>query len=371
MLLLTMLVTLTQTAGVDIVATAPILSAEEHGVFSIHCQASNLGKTMEVTMYRLIGKNKDIPERLTLEESVKEEVPERVFLAHRQLIDGSKIYFLTLMDVTRADQGEYVCKVVDVIGSNPDLPSSSVTIDILYFPSDTDPVCSPIAGQVLVEAGKELVLNCSSEIGNPVVTIQWTKSRTDKVMDSKTVAGSDIAYSELRISPTSADNGAVFMCTISSSEFPDKSSSCHIGPIIVTGGTTESLPDIGHIPDDGQEEVTQKPPSGIENRPKNASSSDIVKRCKSVCDNKDLFHWVITTVICGLIALIFLIISIVLFIKYHLSSQLNSEEHYMPARNPRAEDIYTELEGRMGENSVVFMKLQKPIAPEQGIAIQR
>ena len=371
MLLLTMFVSFTQAEGVDIVASAPIPSAEEHGVFSVHCQVSNLVDTMEVTMYRLIGKNKDIVERLTLGDGVTEGVPERVFLAHRQLMDGSKIYFLTLMDVTRADQGEYVCKVVDVIGSIPNLPSSSVTIDILYFPSDTDPLCSPVAGQVLVEAGKELVLNCSSEIGNPVVTIQWTKSRTDKVMDSQTVAGIDIAYSELRIIPTSADNGAVFMCTIASSEFPDKSSSCHIGPIIVTGGTSGNLPDIEHIPDDGQEEVTQKPSSGIDKRPKNASATDIVNRCKNVCENRDLFHWVITTVICGLIALIFLIISIVLLIKYHFSSQLNSEEHYMAARHPRAEDIYTELEGRMGENSVVFMKLQKPIAPEQGIAIQR
>ncbi|XP_072047503.1 uncharacterized protein [Amphiura filiformis] len=351
-------VTLTKSAGIRLETTVPIQSAEVGGVFSVHCQVWNLGDDVDVSIIKRTPSVK----RLSIGEGVYQGVEERVFLAVRTLIDGSKIFFLTFMDARKEDQGEYVCKTqaIDDSDTTRILPSDSVTIDILYFPDEKEPVCTPKTGQVAVAAGTEVTLNCSSELGNPVINVEWTRSGTDTVIPTDKYTESDIAFSELRIRPKLADDKAIYICHISSDAFPGVTKTCHV-QLVVIGGSNKEPSD-----EERNDAVTTQRPSGELASSDLDISESIVDKCKNVCDNNNIFYWVLATVIAGLIALICLIVSIILLIRYHFTSQTNSEEHYMPAsRHPR-EDIYTELEGRLGDN-VVFMKLQKPIAPEHNV----
>ena len=75
-----------------IVATSPVNPVKEQGLLTIHCQVRNLDDNHQVTITRRVG---DRIQQISVDEDVLgNAVDERVFLAVRQLLDGSTVYFL-------------------------------------------------------------------------------------------------------------------------------------------------------------------------------------------------------------------------------------------------------------------------------------
>lgn len=358
--ILTLWVCPSEAAATRVETTLPIPAAEEHGVFSIHCQVWNLASDHEVTMFRRVGSG---IQRLSLGEGISEGVSERVFLAVRQLVDGSKIYFLTFMEATRADRGEYSCKVVDIAAIQLNLPSDSVTVEIEYFPSDFEPVCASSTRQVVVQAGHHLVLNCSSQVGNPPVNVQWMRAGTDEILRSTRHIRGGMVFALLQLRPSERDDQAVFICKISSEYFPEEVKTCHIGPFTVVGGSEP-----GH--EEGNVSPNIPPSEETVIHRNNKSTIGTAERCKNMCENTDVFYWVLTTTIAGFIAVLFLTISLILLVKFH-SARSNAdaaatEPQYMQGLRPQPrEEIYTELEGRIGPDNLVFMKLEKQAPTNQ------
>ncbi len=143
----------------------------------------------------------------------------------------------TITNVQRADTNEYVCNVNDPIpiGGNVIVATSSVTLSVLYFPSESFPMCFP-AGPITVDAGTELDMRCSSESSHGTVTmtinptIQTTRYTTwTSVINDDT----DTVVRTLDLTVDDAEYGVAFDCVIASMYFTGMQRACQIGPITV------------------------------------------------------------------------------------------------------------------------------------------
>ena len=81
--------------------------------------------------------------------------------------------------------------------------------------------------------GKQIALNCSSELANPAVNIQLSRTGEYKVPETRQSIHGTSVYLGFTFLPTLQDNNVVFLCEISSPMFPDFLQTCHIGPFHV------------------------------------------------------------------------------------------------------------------------------------------
>ena len=104
-------------------------------------------------------------------------------------------------------------------------------------------MCSP-AGPITVDNGTVIHMQCSSETGNPAVTlvIYSTKCNNRYTWTTQTIDDTTVMSLDLTVDVT--DEDVTFECIISSVYFPDMTRSCTIGPIMVRNTieltTTES-----------------------------------------------------------------------------------------------------------------------------------
>ena len=342
-------------SSVRIEITAPVNPVDENGILSIHCQVWDLNQNSHV----IISAD---AKPLTMGETMLQGVEDRYFLAVRQFTDGSSVYFLSIMDVTKKDMGLYSCKVVESEGAEfRTLGYESIPINVAYFPGVTDPVCNP-QGEKKFYEGAELRLNCSSEKAIPTVDIHWSRSTEEddnlRVQKSEH-SGRIYGIHTLRV--TRKHQRALFVCKITSKAFPLETQTCHVGPITVmyrTGDTT--FPPIGQFDQDLSELPYDMPAIetiGPVRGPDSAS-------CTEICATEDsyTFYWVVATIVTCLIALVFLIIAIVMFIRYWNLPTYTKPKYVIPPQRP-SEEIYVDLEGRPRSKNSVYMTLEKIKCP--------
>ncbi len=370
--LTTLLYTLVHgTDDVTVEVTAPVNPAEEDGIFSIRCQVKNLGQDQEVVMVRIPASGGKT-ERLTLEDKVVAQ-DDRMFLALRQLEDSSLVYFLSIMRVTKADAGEYRCAVYeDIDGSFVELKHARATVDaeIMYFPAESEPHCDLRgAYDTVIMAGTELTLNCSSDMALPTVAITWSKGSPDSKVAADQISHNGKTYSVLKVTPKNADTNLVYLCTISSTAFPERTSTCHVGPFTIL--PNPNLPP-DEVDDNDDDKVGKNSPTlndvhsggDDENEPKRGSNNDLLdagavtNACAQECPYTDstAFYWVIATVVAAILAIFFLIIGIVILLRY-CRLQEERKVEYTIARQRNDQQIYAELDSRRGEK--VYMYLDK------------
>ena len=334
-------------ANVVIETAVPVNPVKTGGILSLHCRIWNLESNHQVQIYRkLTGKHSEM---VSVDEYVLQNIEDRVFLASRQLEDGSSVYFLSVTDITKSDQGTYSCKVV---GSNEEddtitLGRSLVNIDVHFFPTDSYPVCSPNEGLTLTE-GELTTLNCSSEIANPIPDITWIKTGDGEIQSGVTVRNG-VVYSELRIVPTLADKGKMFLCQLTSPMFPDVVQSCHVGPL-------EVLRNPKYVP-----APVTNPPQVKTNAlvtPSIETTLTLKRNCLKSCPSSissPVSFWIIATAVAGVFALTFLFLGVILVIKYNRMNQGRRKQ--LPPHLNR-EYIYSELEHKPAE-SQLYMSLEK------------
>ena len=346
-------------AETTITVTAPVSPVEEGAILSIHCEVVNLNQNHKVVLYRT---RNGVTTTLSYGEGVSHDVDDRVFLAVRQQIEGSTVYFLSIIDVTRDEGGDYFCKVIDVADTTPSkLPVSSISVQVTYFPSDVDPVCLPKEPPV-VRIGDVITLNCSSAKAYPVVTMKWTRTSDGISLEAtESVVGDSRIYSVLRVQVRGSDNKAVFLCAISSEAYPSRESSatCHVGPLVVIDA--QNTDDTGIESEEVINDISipARPPQ-IPKHEQEDYFNDLSTQCNDICVTSDtsLLFWVIATCVAGILAFMFLIIGIFLFIKFNrLPSTV--DETYITTRQPTDIKIYDELETRRLEHQSMYMALDK------------
>ena len=348
--------TLSSAVEVKVEVIAPVNPVEEDGIFSLRCQVWNLGQDQEVSMVRIPEGGKT--ERLALREDVVSS-DERMFLAVRQLEDSSLVYFLSIMRIQKADAGEYRCSVYgDDAGSFVEKTSDKIHAEIMYFPDESQPKCKP-EGNIEIMAGTELILNCSSEAAFPTVTLTWSKGSSDAIVETEQITQNGETYSLLKLNPTQADSSnVVYLCTVTSSVFPEETSSCHIGPLTIHPNPnlpTDNQPP-KNSPSFNLNDVSQNdkpnPDEGAKGVIETASA------CAQECSytNSSAFYWVVATIIAAILAVAFFIIGIIILLRY-CRLQESRKADYTIARQRNDQQIYAELDSRRGEK--VYMYLDK------------
>ena len=345
-------------AQISIGLTTPVNPVEQDGILSIHCQVSHLNsEEQEVTILRTTKNNN---EKLSVDEGVLQGVDDRVFLAVRKLTDGSTVYFLSITDVQRSDEGDYFCKVITKAGTIKELASESVHVGVTYYPDDSQPVCSPDV-QKSLHAGSTLVLNCSSDVGNPVVSLDWSSGMGEQLRDTREFIKNNKAFSILTLTIQNDDDGAVYLCQMTSTQFPEEVRSCHVGPLKVI--PNPNMPTNTLTESSNSNPKNELTTVGLDtNKDK---SGDIIRQltpsqCEDVCPaSSRVMYWMVATVIAAALSIIFFIAAIALLIKY-LHAPSAQRSHYVAAR-PTPEDIYSELECRRLGEGKVYMSLDKSV----------
>ena len=233
-----------------------------------------------------------------------------------------------------------MCKVIKHGIVPEDISVSSMHLDILYFPEESNPECYPQEPPEVME-GEYITLKCSSASGNPKISMKWVND-DNVISNSQTeIDGRQVSF--LKVLPK---NNAVYLCKITSSAFPSKEASCHVGPVRVIRNPSVSLSTGAdeHIPNITQLVPTFKPPvvtkedTTLTILPVNEQGCH--KQCRLL--NSSSFYWIITAIVTSLFALIFLIICIIL-LCHHQSEKTHKRGRCVSTR-PHLQDIYSELD---------------------------
>ena len=274
----------------SVVVTAPVNPAREGGMISIHCYVEGLEHGQVITVSRKLMDNPI--EMLSYKDGIMSGVEDGVFIAQRQLSDGNHVSFLSITGVTIEDQGTYTCAV---FYNNVVISEGSVDVTVEYFPSDEHPICQSATDLENIVEGAPLTLNCTSEKGNPHVSLEWKRTGENKLKETDSVTEddgfNDLVISTLTFIPSVEDSGSVFLCTITSSTFYDQSTSCHVGPIKVISnqmGTTgithpKTLP---NIPQRTPNTVPNLNNNGKGNSQVDSTASGTKHICRNLCDSE-------------------------------------------------------------------------------------
>ena len=354
MIELTAFVVLLWTNFAEVVATPnasvkvnlPINPVETGAVFALHCQVSNLDDGQNVQIYKTTpGRS----QQLSVDEAIV-VTEERLFLARRQLSDGSVIYFLSIIDVSIEDEAEYSCKIVSTYPTLTEVAKHSAKLDVMYYPSVSNPICDEIHSSLMYE-GDKITLSCNSEIGSPAVSLRWKRTSDESYLVDKETTD-DRVYSTATITVRqNTDDGAVFLCEIYSTAFPGETQSCHVGPITVRRHPSRPV-----IPD-----LTTVAP----NVPKQTISFEhgvpvTEQDCKDVCDalaESTVTYWVAGTIIAAVLALLFCTVCLVLLMKFCKHTSEDFPDYSPPIED--AEKIYVEVESKR-DSGKMYMSLVKP-----------
>ena len=340
---------------------APVNPVDEGGILSLHCEVKNLERWHEVTIFRNVTTH---TEKLSVNGDVLPAVDDRVFLAMRQVDGPAFVYFLSVIFATKADTGEYFCKVSDVAGRLTNLPVGSVFIETTFFPPVTDPVCTP-SGQLTVVEGNSLTLACSSETARPTVQVKWYRTGSEKYLKSTDDFANGRVVSSLSVTLTKSDSGAIFMCRITSVAYHDRVQTCHTGPVTVLSTNGDNNGDF--MPSYKPSTPSKGPPpgsTGVDRIPitiVTTQTKECVNTC-SVSNSTSVLYWILATVMTGVFAVILFVMVLVLLFKCrhgvdtYEESNLPTTTTYVTATP--GDGIYTELECRRIHENKVYLPIQ-------------
>ena len=364
--LLTILYSARICATSDISVTASLVPAqkiETNAVFAVHCQITGLEEDKHRVEIFKIANQRSVP--LSTSQSVGDSVDERVLLAVRQMEDGSVVYFLTITGATQADEAEYSCKVIGLYPTITEVASDTVNMELTYFPTHSYPVCEPSGSDQpfpVVQEGDVITLSCHSETGNPIVNIGWKKGTyTYPKENVRREEKNGRIYATVNVRVKASDNGAVFVCEITSNAFPLQKQTCHYGPLsVIPNQNNNNNPN--RVRDSTSTSIAMLD-STLNSSEDTADFVDLTNRCQKECkqSNSSVMYWIITTIIASVLAFIFLVFAIVLVIlKTCRSSEWDSPDYHEPQYdgNVITERMYREIDSRR-DGGKMYMSLVK------------
>ena len=236
---------------ISIDLTIPVNPVRQGAVIGVHCNINGMGNDRRHVVRisrQLKGERIDLLTRgslVTLDD-------DRMFIAVRQLRDGSTVYFLSISHASKTDQSTYFCTVMDRHRMEV-IASDSAVVELEYVPSDNFPQCHSsghVNYQFKDDTGFNLNCTSKSEKGYPAVSITWNRchgNRTDSLRDHDVITEytgvKDLVTSTLTTTPTIEDNGTIFVCSISSPTYR-RVYTCYVGPLYIYRNPHRQINDI-------------------------------------------------------------------------------------------------------------------------------
>ena len=347
--------------------TSPVQPVTIGDILAIQCQVWNMQDEYTVNLFRVMN---ELTEQLTLRGNYDSHssLGQRAFLAKRTFSGSSLVMFLTVVEISASDEGEYLCKVHSVIrGTFNDIAQDSITVEIFAFPSSIYPSCNSIPNTLIINTGKELVLKCTSEKGYPVVRLDWSCMNVDVqfVTHDSTIIiddNSDTLMSRITLSVDASHNGAIFECKLESDGFPDRVRSCHIGPLQIVQNTGIRNIEVPiHQNTDNIDSIKKQ----------NQFPSDF---CDTPCEPEDQFtllYWAVATVGTTTLMFIFLTTTIIYCCKYQkMSAEVITAQGFSSCDG--TEPVYVSLQRRQPtERNSMFMSVEDPNNPGNKVLMPR
>ena len=361
-------------AKTTVTVSAPVNPVRTGDVISVQCHIRDIRKNHEVNFVRITA-NGDI-ESLALNKGILENVEDRVFLAVRDLSDGSSVYLLSIKDVIRADAGRYSCQVVyKQPGNVTEVAVETVEVEIFHFPADY-PVCTP-TGHFQVKAGEPLIMNCTTPIGFPAVDVSWIQGSTSVgkgylrntvALNEQRTVKNGMIHSQVSVVVSARDQGATFTCKITSFKFPEMTrQKCSVGPLIVEGDWMPSTiatlsngaddKDMAIQTDSGSNHRTIQ--TGLQPKP---SSKCTPWQCPNY---RSYIFWILTTASASVFAGFCLLWDVILCVKVRrlrMAAMDNNPRRHQSYTHDERGDIYFEIPSNLaGDPSrTLYMTLEKP-----------
>ena len=344
--------------------SAPINPVESGGILAVQCQIWNMNDNYEVAIVRTID---GLSERISNGDSiVLSSLRHRIFLAIRTFPDGSLVYFLTLLNVSYLDHGNYGCMVSSLSGLEVNIIAKhSTDIDVNTFPDKAQPSCAGNSDSLVIHENSMLDLICTTYKIFPPVTLKWRKLSSYEFIPSVDRSEENNVFSTAFVTTGTDDNGAVFICEMTSTGFPDRVQTCQVGPITVI--PKDAVNDgIDHIT------ASSAPNKGDNSDVVQGGISSSVDDCSDSCQSSSnvVFHLTISTSTAGLLAFIFFITTLVMCCKYHSIYSETSRRQSCTTPSSVVDPVYVSLQRRR-ENERVYMTLEDPNNPEGKVLLPK
>ena len=156
----------------------------------------------------------------------------------------SHTLWILINNISRPDYGSYTCnairqKDVDIFDV---LAQQTIVVNILY-PQSGDPLCAASPNKTIYRDGDEVTLQCTSDAGNPPVSLKWYQSSgTTLPKTSITELSSDRVKGSVTFLINITHNNAEFNCVRTDNNLSSSDvSSCLIGPVTVLNKTVSAM----------------------------------------------------------------------------------------------------------------------------------
>ena len=335
-LLIILLSSIPESKETTVEVSVPVSQVVVGGILAIQCQITNMKDDYTIRMFHVInGQTKEI----TGNRYLSSALGKRVFISKRTLPSGIYVHFMTILDVSMLDQGEYLCKVYELLeGDYVKIAEGSTAADIYYLPNSIYPQCqsAPAITETLNE-NIDLKLTCLSEKGSPIVALRWVDNLNQEI-PSRTEVRDGTVSSEINQRTSEAFHGKMFICEMTSSGFPDVQRTCKIGPITIKKTTA-----IDHEKDASI--LTPMVTVQTINH-ETILSNNCANKCPSD-DKYTILYLSMATVGAGMLSTVFLITTVIMCCKYqNISSEVGDVVQRNITTTNGSEPVYVSLQRR-------------------------
>ena len=347
--------------------TLPYRPITVGGILAISCEIRNIQAGYTVSFFREFNGNTDkISEDYTYYPS---SLLQRIFISKRATSGSTTVYFMTLVDVSHDDQGQYICSVSSMKNRRlVEIATNSLAIEILSFPRNLYPICQGIPNMIRVNIGTKLRFICTSEKTNPVVELQWSSNKEYISSPINNLNNDDTISSEITIVTKSSHNGVSFVCTMKSIGFPERQRTCFVGPIAVISRTNEH----GTIVIGSRDREL----SNTQNRdPNRGSDLRLSNGCDMTCPAEDtnaVLYLATGTMAATILMLTFLTTTIILCCKYYkISGEVRAVQRNISCSDG-SDPVYVSLQRRPEpDRSSMYMSVEDPHNPGNKVLMPR
>ena len=319
--------------------SVPIFPVTVGGILPIQCQIQDMESNHIVKMFRVInGQTEELTNDIRYDSLT---LGQRYFVTKRtmtMMTGTNMVYFMTIIDVSTFDEGEYVCKVYELFEADYiKIAEGSTNVEIYYLPNSIYPQChsTPVITDDLDE-GVELTLKCISAKGSPTVALRWIDNSNQELFSlSKT--RDDTVTAELKVRSSNTLHGTVFICEMTSPGFQDMLRSCRIGPMTIKQSTrNDNTPLL----------VSPSAPTQATQR-KEFTSNDCNRNCPEN-DKYKILYLSVATAGAGILCIVFLITTIIMCYKYQIiSTATRGTQRRHISTGDGSEPVYVSLQKRV------------------------
>ena len=333
--LLVLLFSMPEIHATTVEVTVPVHPVTVGGVLAIQCEIWNFEDGHIVKMFHVTESQ---IEELTTGLAIipTSSFEQRIFLARRNTLGGTTVFFATIIDISMLDEGEYLCRVYTPSGRDyVKVAEDAVDMEVYFLPDKIYPQCQSTPRITEnVDENIQLKLSCISAKGSPAVSLRWTNNLNQELV-SRSVSQDDTVSSEFNVRTSASLHDTIFICEMTNPGFTDFKRTCHIGPITINTNS--------------QNTAIVNPSMPIAPTQKTKDKTLISSECSTKCPPDDEFTILclsVATIGASMLTIIFLITTIVMCFKYRNASNNARNAQRNITTTDGSEPVYVSLQRR-------------------------